>query len=84
MQTAGDVSVRPLTPKLMDDLGVVLKGSWGSTCWCMFPRLTDKQMKELPAYQETLNAVVRPANTCMETSLQSMKTLETSGTLHTH
>ena len=43
-----DLSFKPLTPKLMDDLGVVLKGSWGATCWCMFPRLTDKQMKELP------------------------------------
>ncbi|MFY0615493.1 MAG: GNAT family N-acetyltransferase [Hyphomicrobiaceae bacterium] len=43
-----DVVFKPLTPKLMADLGVVLKGSWGATCWCMFPRLTDKQMKELP------------------------------------
>lgn len=43
-----DVVFKPLTPKLMADLGVVLKGSWGTTCWCMFPRLTDKQMKELP------------------------------------
>ena len=48
MTRAADLSVRPLTPKLMDDLGAVLKGSWGATCWCMFPRLTDKQMKELP------------------------------------
>lgn len=42
------LTVMPLTPKLMDDLGAVLKGSWGATCWCMFPRLTDRQMKELP------------------------------------
>ncbi len=42
------LTIKPLTPKLMDELGQVLKGSWGATCWCMFPRLTDKQMKELP------------------------------------
>ena len=39
---------RPLTAELMDDLGAVLRGSWGSTCWCMYPRLTDKQFRELP------------------------------------
>lgn len=43
-----DLTFQPLTPKLMDDLGAGLKGSWGSTCWCMFPRLTDAQMKALP------------------------------------
>lgn len=48
MADDADLTVKPLTPKLMDDLGVVLKGSWGATCWCLFPRLTDKQMKELP------------------------------------
>lgn len=42
------LTFKPLTPKLMDDLGVVLKGSWGATCWCMHPRLTDAQMKTLP------------------------------------
>jgi GNAT superfamily N-acetyltransferase len=39
---------RPLTPRLMDDLGEVLRGSWGAGCWCMHPRLTDPQMRELP------------------------------------
>ena len=38
----------------------------------------------VPIYQETSNVVAHTANTCMETSLQSMKTHETSGTLHTH
>jgi hypothetical protein len=32
----------------MDDLGAVLRGSWGAGCWCMFPRLTSAQMRELP------------------------------------
>ena len=42
------LTFRPLTPRLMDDLGTVLHGSWGNTCWCMFPRLTDSQVRELP------------------------------------
>ena len=39
---------RPLTSRLMDALGTVLRGSWGTGCWCMYPRLTDAQMRELP------------------------------------
>jgi GNAT superfamily N-acetyltransferase len=39
---------RPLTPRLMDELGEVLRGSWGTGCWCMHPRLTDAQLRELP------------------------------------
>lgn len=39
---------RPLTPRLMDELGTVLRGSWGSGCWCMYPRLTGAQTRELP------------------------------------
>ena len=39
---------RPLTPRLMDELGTVLRGSWGTGCWCMYPRLTGTQTRELP------------------------------------
>jgi GNAT superfamily N-acetyltransferase len=39
---------RPLTPRLIDALGTVLRGSWGTGCWCMYPRLTDAQTRELP------------------------------------
>ncbi len=39
---------RPLTPELMDDFGAVLRGNFGAGCWCMFPRLTQKQTQELP------------------------------------
>ena len=42
------LAFRPLTPLLMDDLGAVLRGNFGAGCWCMFPRLTDAQMRELP------------------------------------
>ncbi len=37
----------------MDDLGRVLRGSWGAGCWCMFPRLTDAQLRELPGAGST-------------------------------
>ena len=40
------LEIRPLTPDLMDAMGVVLRGSWGSTCWCMYPRWTEPQMRE--------------------------------------
>src|SRR5262245_9917084 len=33
------LSFRPLKPGLIDCMGQVLRGSWGSGCWCMFPRL---------------------------------------------
>jgi GNAT superfamily N-acetyltransferase len=39
---------RPLTPRLVDALPEVFRGSWGGGCWCMYPRLTDAQLRELP------------------------------------
>lgn len=42
------VTFRRLTPRLMDDFGEVLRGSWGAGCWCMHPRLTDAETRELP------------------------------------
>ncbi len=42
------LTLRPLTPRLMDALGTVFRGSWGTGCWCMYPRLTNAQMRELP------------------------------------
>ena len=39
---------KPLTPELMDDFGTVLRGNFGAGCWCMFPRLTETQTRELP------------------------------------
>ena len=31
----------------MDAFGTVLRGSWGTGCWCMYPRLTEADMQEL-------------------------------------
>ncbi len=42
------IQFKPLKPELMDHLGEVLRGSWGAGCWCMFPRMTEAQMRELP------------------------------------
>ena len=39
---------RPLTPELMDDFGMVLRGNFGTGCWCMFPRLTQAETIALP------------------------------------
>ncbi|MGE0824034.1 MAG: GNAT family N-acetyltransferase [Candidatus Binatia bacterium] len=44
---------RPLTLGLMDEFGTVLRGSWGSGCWCMYPRLTDAQIRALPGSGST-------------------------------
>ncbi len=56
---------RPLTPSLMDNFGAILRGCWGAGCWCMYPRLTDKQMRELPgpesANQRRRDAMMRLA-----------------------
>lgn len=43
-----NLAFRPLAPDLMDDFGAVLRGNFGAGCWCMFPRLTQKQTQELP------------------------------------
>ena len=43
-----ELSIRPLTPKLMDDLQQVLSGGWGRGCWCMYPRLRAAEERELP------------------------------------
>jgi GNAT superfamily N-acetyltransferase len=45
---AGSLVIHPLTPARMDDLGQVLSGSWGSGCWCIFPRMTPAQERALP------------------------------------
>ena len=39
---------KPLTPDLVDGMGAVLRGTWGATSWCMYPRLTDAEMRDLP------------------------------------
>lgn len=44
----GELAVVRLTPSRMDDMQTALRGTWGSACFCMFPRLTAKLRRELP------------------------------------
>ena len=48
MTSETSLTFRPLTPDMMDDLKTVLRGSWGSSCWCMFPRISGPQWNKLP------------------------------------
>ncbi len=43
----GKLIVRPLTPSRVDDVKTVTRGTWGSTCWDLFPRFTPTQQKGL-------------------------------------
>jgi GNAT superfamily N-acetyltransferase len=40
--------IRRLTPARIDDLGAVLRGSWGRDCWCMHPRVNAAEERALP------------------------------------
>ena len=35
-----------LTPARMDDMQEVLRGTWGSACFCVFPRLTESDRRK--------------------------------------
>lgn len=42
----GELKVLRLTPARMDDMQDVLRGSWGSACFCVFPRLTEADRRK--------------------------------------
>ena len=44
----GTLEFQLLRPENIGDLATVLRGNFGAGCWCVFPRLTDAQMGELP------------------------------------
>ena len=44
----GELTIVRLTPSRIDDMQEVLRGTWGSACYCMFPRLTAKTRRETP------------------------------------
>ena len=48
MKEKSELRIERLTPKRMEELGRVLAGSWGRSCWCMHPRLTAAMTRELP------------------------------------
>lgn len=43
----GQLTIRPLTAARVDDVKTVMRGTWGSTCWDLFPRYTAAQQREL-------------------------------------
>jgi GNAT superfamily N-acetyltransferase len=49
MATARDrqLEIRPLTAARVDDVKTVMRGTWGSSCWDLFPRYTTAQQREL-------------------------------------
>jgi len=49
MATARDskLTIRPLTAARVDDVKTVTRGTWGATCWDLFPRFTAAQQRAL-------------------------------------
>jgi GNAT superfamily N-acetyltransferase len=43
----GKLTVRPLTAARVDDVKTITRGTWGSTCWDLFPRYSAAQQREL-------------------------------------
>jgi GNAT superfamily N-acetyltransferase len=43
----GKLTIRPLTAARVDDVKTVTRGTWGSTCWDLFPRYNAAQQREL-------------------------------------
>jgi GNAT superfamily N-acetyltransferase len=42
----GKLTIRPLRAAHVDDLKTVTAGTWGASCWCLFPRYTAAQQRE--------------------------------------
>jgi GNAT superfamily N-acetyltransferase len=43
----GKLTIRPLTAARVDDVKTVMRGTWGASCWDLFPRYTAAQQREL-------------------------------------
>jgi GNAT superfamily N-acetyltransferase len=41
------LEIRPLTAAHVDDVKTVMRGTWGSSCWDLFPRYTAAQQREI-------------------------------------
>jgi GNAT superfamily N-acetyltransferase len=41
------LKIRPLSAARVDDVKTVTRGTWGATCWDLFPRYSAKQQREL-------------------------------------
>ncbi len=45
--TDGKLTIRPLTAARVDDVKTVTRGTWGASCWDLFPRYTAAEQREL-------------------------------------
>lgn len=45
--TDGKLTIRPLTAAHVDDVKTVMKGTWGTSCWDLFPRYSAAEQREL-------------------------------------
>ena len=45
-KSANDLEIRPLMASRVDDVKVVTRGSWGASCWDLYPRFNAKQQRE--------------------------------------
>ena len=43
----GNLTIRPLTAARVDDVKTVTRGTWGASCWDLFPRYSPAQQREL-------------------------------------
>ena len=43
----GKLTIRPLSAARVDDVKTVTRGTWGVTCWDLFPRYSAKQQRDL-------------------------------------
>jgi GNAT superfamily N-acetyltransferase len=43
----GKLGIRPLTAARVDDVKTVMRGTWGTSCWDLFPRYNAAQQREL-------------------------------------
>lgn len=42
-----ELAIRPLSAARVDDLKTVTAGTWGAQCWCLFPRYSSAQQREM-------------------------------------
>lgn len=49
---AGKLTIRPLTAARVDDVKTITRGTWGSTCWDLYPRYTAAQQREMGIVNE--------------------------------
>jgi ribosomal protein S18 acetylase RimI-like enzyme len=55
----GQLTIRPLTAARVDDVKTVTRGTWGATCWDLFPRFTSKEQRAMGITNQGTRAEAR-------------------------